>query len=117
MRLAATFILHAFQIGYPAFITWLAAAMASQATGSEVVFYLGLGSLILVGLEYGFRYSGAREISLALGDAPRIAALIAAILLIQTVLLLVTLLVAGGAMSISVPAIGEIGRASCRERV
>ncbi|WP_341850126.1 lipopolysaccharide biosynthesis protein [Sphingomonas sp. CFBP8993] len=112
MRLAATFILHAFQIGYPAFITWLAAAMASQATGSEVVFYLGLGSLILVGLEYGFRYSGAREISLALGDAPRIAALIAAILLIQTVLLLVTLLVAGGAMSISVPAIG-IGPAMC----
>lgn len=112
MRLASTFVLHVFQIGYPAFITWLAAAMASQAVGSEVVFYLGLGSLILVGLEYGFRYSGAREISLALGDTSRIAALIAAILVIQAVLLFVTLLVAGAAMGISPPSMG-IGAALC----
>ncbi|WP_324699482.1 lipopolysaccharide biosynthesis protein [Novosphingobium aerophilum] len=106
MRLASTFVLHGFQIGYPAFITWLAAAMASQVIGSEVVFYLGAGSLVLVGLEYGFRYSGAREISLALENPARIAEVIGAIMLVQTGFFFAALLAAFVAIGIAGPSIG-----------
>jgi O-antigen/teichoic acid export membrane protein len=83
LRVASTFVLHGFQVGYPAFVTYLAATMASPAAGSEVVFFLSVGSLILVGLEYGFRYSGAREIALALDEPGRIASVLAAIFLVQ----------------------------------
>lgn len=112
MKVLSTFILHGFQIGYPALITLLAAAMASQRAGSEVVFFLGVGSLILVGLEYGFRYSGAREISLSLHNRDRIATVASAIFLIQTSFFFLALLSSLIVVAVMQPVIG-IGGGLC----